>query len=550
MRSISARLFPEKLPSPEELEKRYPPRLLPAGALVTRVAPSPTGFVHIGGLYASLISERLAHQSQGIFILRIEDTDKKREVVGAANLFAAALAKYNIKVDEGPDENGLEKGNYGPYKQSARAAIYQSYIKNLLNQGLAYPCFATPEELEELRSQQEARGERFGYYGHFAIWRERSPEEVSAALDKGLKPVIRLKSPGNFHNKIIVNDLLIGRREMPENDQDIVIMKSDGLPTYHFAHAIDDHLMGTTHVIRGHEWFPSLPLHLQLFQVLGWKAPAYAHLAPIQKLDEGKKRKLSKRQDQEANLQYYYAAGYPEEAVIEYLLNLANSDFEDWRKNNPDTPNSEFKITWKKLANSNGPLFDAAKLEDISKNIISRLDAKTVYQRTLDWAKIYDAELADLLKAQADYSQKILNIERAGGLQPRKDIGRWSEVKEEISYFFDYNFNLNPEELNSIKEELGKIDTDAFINEFLSTYDINDDPETWFEKLKNIGEKYGFAKSVKDYKEAPEKYKGQVGSLAKLLRFRLTGRLRTPNLCLIMQVMGEEMIKKRLLKTF
>ena len=550
MRSISARLFPEKLPSPEELEKRYPPRLLPAGALVTRVAPSPTGFVHIGGLYASLISERLAHQSQGIFILRIEDTDKKREVVGAANLFAAALAKYNIKVDEGPDENGLEKGNYGPYKQSARAAIYQSYIKNLLNQGLAYPCFATPEELEELRGQQEARGERFGYYGHFAIWRERSPEEVSAALDKGLKPVIRLKSPGNFHNKIIVNDLLIGRREMPENDQDIVIMKSDGLPTYHFAHAVDDHLMGTTHVIRGHEWFPSLPLHLQLFQVLGWKAPAYAHLAPIQKLDEGKKRKLSKRQDQEANLQYYYAAGYPEEAVIEYLLNLANSDFEDWRKNNPDTPNSEFKITWKKLANSNGPLFDAAKLEDISKNIISRLDAKTVYQRTLDWAKIYDTELADLLKAQADYSQKILNIERAGGLQPRKDIGRWSEVKEEISYFFDHNFNLNPEELNSIKKELGNIDTDAFINEFLSTYDINDDPETWFEKLKNIGEKYGFAKSVKDYKEAPEKYKGQVGSLAKLLRFRLTGRLRTPNLCLIMQVMGEEMIKKRLLKTF
>ena len=550
MRSISARLFPEKLPSPEELEKRYPPRLLPTGALVTRVAPSPTGFVHIGGLYASLISERLAHQSQGIFILRIEDTDKKREVAGAANLFAAALAKYNIKVDEGPDENGLEKGNYGPYKQSARAAIYQSYIKNLLNQGLAYPCFATPEELEELRGQQEARGERFGYYGHFAIWRERSPEEVSAALDKGLKPVIRLKSPGNFHNKIIVNDLLIGRREMPENDQDIVIMKSDGLPTYHFAHAVDDHLMGTTHVIRGHEWFPSLPLHLQLFQVLGWKAPAYAHLAPIQKLDEGKKRKLSKRQDQEANLQYYYAAGYPEEAVIEYLLNLANSDFEDWRKNNPDTPNSEFKITWKKLANSNGPLFDAAKLEDISKNIISRLDAKTVYQRTLDWAKIYDTELADLLKAQADYSQKILNIERAGGLQPRKDIGRWSEVKEEISYFFDHNFNLNPEELNSIKKELGNIDTDAFINEFLSTYDINDDPETWFEKLKNIGEKYGFAKSVKDYKEAPEKYKGQVGSLAKLLRFRLTGRLHTPNLCLIMQVMGEEMIKKRLLKTF
>ncbi|MDD3285294.1 MAG: glutamate--tRNA ligase family protein, partial [Patescibacteria group bacterium] len=457
---------------------------------------------------------------------------------------------YKLKVEEGPDETGLETGDYGHYTQSARASIYQSYIKNLLQKGLAYPCFATPEELEELRSRQETLGERSGYWGHFALWRDRSQEDILAALDKGLKPVIRLKSPGNFNNKIIVNDLLIGRREMPENDQDIVIMKSDGLPTYHFAHAIDDHLMGTTHVIRGNEWFPSLPLHLQLFQILGWKAPAYAHLAPIQKLDEGKKRKLSKRKDQEANLEYYYAAGYPEEAVIEYLLNLANSNFEDWRKVNPAASYEEFPITWKKLANSNGPLFDAAKLEDISKNIVSRLDAKTVYQRSLDWAKAYDAELAVLLTADSNYSQKILNIEREGASQPRKDIGRWSETKNEISYFFDDKFSLDEAELNNLKIELKELNISAFITDFLASYNINDSQETWFDKLKIIGEKYGFTGSNKDYKANPDKYQGQVGALAKLLRLLLTGRTRTPNLCLVMQVMGEERIKERLTKKF
>jgi len=544
------RLFPEKLLSPEELEKKYPQRTISKEAMITRVAPSPTGFVHIGGLYASLISERLAHQSQGIFILRIEDTDKKREISGTAGLFAGALERYSLNIDEGPDKNGQEKGKYGPYFQSARVQIYQSYIKDLLQKGLAYPCFATPEELEELRSRQETLGERSGYYGHFTPWRNKSVEEVLSALDKGLKPVVRLKSPGNFHNKITVNDLLIGRREMPENDQDIVIMKSDGLPTYHFAHAVDDHLMGTTHVIRGNEWFPSLPLHLQLFQILGWEAPAYAHLAPIQKLDEGKKRKLSKRKDEEANLEYYYAAGYPEEAVIEYLLNLANSNFEDWRKANPNASYKDFPITWKKLANSSGPLFDVAKLEDISKNIVSRLNAQTVYTRSLNWAKEYDQELADLLIKNSEYSQKILNIEREGEAQPRKDIGRWSETKNEIIYFFDDKFSLDEAELNNLKTEFKELDISAFINDFLAAYNINDDQGAWFDKLKIIGEKYGFTGSNKDYKASPDKYKGQVGTLAKLLRFLLTGRTRTPNLCLIMQVMGEKRIKERLGKKF
>ena len=308
--------------------------------------------------------------------------------------------------------------------------------------------------------------------------------------------------------------------------------------------------MRTTHVIRGNEWFPSLPLHLQLFQILGWQAPYYAHLAPIQKLDNGKKRKLSKRKDQEANLEYYYATGYPEEAVIEYLLNLANSNFEDWRKHNPNLPYSEFNLNWKKLANSNGPLFDPIKLEDISKNIIAKLEAKTIYQRTLTWAEVYDIELANLLKTNKDYVEKILNIERENSKQPRKDISCWSKVKEEIAYFFDDNFTLNEKELDNIKKELKDLDIKAFITDFLTTYDLNDSPEVWFEKLKHIAQKYGFASNLKDYQLQPQKYKGQIGSLAKLLRFLLTGRLKTPNLCLIMQVMGKKMIEKRLLKYF
>ncbi len=539
------KLFPNPLASPEELELKYPPRVLPDGALVTRVAPSPTGFVHFGGLYASLISERLAHQSKGIFILRIEDTDKKREVEGTAALFASALTQYGIVTDEGLDANNQEKGNYGPYKQSERASIYLSYVKDLLIQGKAYACFASPEELEELRAKQEAMGERSGYWGHFATWREKSLSEVLAALEKGLKPVIRLKSPGNFQTKIIVDDILIGRREMPENDQDIVIMKADGLPTYHFAHAVDDHLMRTTHVIRGNEWFPSLPLHLQLFSVLGWTAPKYAHLAPIQKMDEGKKRKLSKRKDQEANLAYYHEAGYPEQAVIEYLLNLANSNFEDWRRENPESNYQEFTLTFKKLANSSGPLFDLVKLNDISKDIVSRLSAAQVYQEALNWAKAFDAELMDLLKDRI-YSEAILNIEREGVAKPRKDIGRWSEVKEEINYFFEEKFKVDNELINTTMAELNGAKSEKIITDFLSTYNIKDNPEVWFEKLKVVAINNGFAINAKEFKAEPEKYHGQVGTVAKLLRVLLTGRTQTPNLCLIMQVMGKEMVEKRL----
>ncbi|PKM89052.1 glutamate--tRNA ligase [Candidatus Falkowbacteria bacterium HGW-Falkowbacteria-2] len=540
------RLFPNPLPTPEELEKRYPRRNLPEKAMVTRVAPSPTGSVHFGSIYASLISERLAHQSDGLFILRIEDTDKKREIAGTADLFAATLERYNIIADEGPDKSGHEIGEYGPYKQSERAAIYHSYIKHLLESDKAYPCFATPEELEELRARQEAMGERSGYYGHFALWREKSVADAISALDQGLKPVIRLKSPGNFQTKIMVDDLLIGRREMPENDQDIIIMKADGLPTYHFAHAVDDYLMRTTHVIRGNEWFPSLPLHLQLFAVLGWTPPAYAHLAPIQKMEDGKKRKLSKRKDPEANIEYYRQAGYLEEAIIEYLLNLANSNFEDWRRANPVADYREFILTLKKLANSNGPLFDLAKLNDISKDIISRLDAKTVAERALAWAKEYDEELYELMNKDRDYTEAIFNIERSGVPKPRKDIGRFEEVRQEISYFFDDLFTLSDEDLRSAIADLNGAEPKALVADFMAIYDEKDGPEEWFEKFKEAAAKHGFAKSPNEYKSDPEKHRGQAGTAAKLLRILLTGRTQTPNLCYVMKVMGKERVKRRL----
>ncbi|MDD2680536.1 MAG: glutamate--tRNA ligase [Patescibacteria group bacterium] len=543
---VIKKLFPEPLASPEDLEIKYPPRKLAPEAMVTRVAPSPTGFVHFGGLYASLISERFAHQSGGIFILRIEDTDKKREVAGTAELFAKSLNQYGIFNDEGLNKDNKEIGDYGPYKQSERAQIYHSYVKDLLLKGRAYPCFASTEELEELRNRQEVMGERSGYYGHFAVWRNKSVDEVLEALDKGLKPVIRLKSPGNFNNKVIVNDLLVGRREMPENDQDIVIMKADGLPTYHFAHAVDDHLMRTSHVVRGNEWFPSLPLHLQLFATLGWEAPVYAHLAPIQKMEGVNKRKLSKRKDEEANLAYYKKAGYPEEAVIEYLLNLANSNFEDWRRENAEIHNSEFKLSLKKLAKSNGPLFDLIKLTDISKDIIARLSAEEVYISSLKWAQEFDTSLAKRLQTDESYAKKIFNIEREGAVKPRKDISRWSEISAEISYFYDDNFildaSLKKELMNEISPETAKL----LIQDFLSVYNTQDNQEEWFNKLKDTAAKHGYAASNKEYQADTSKYKGQVGTVAKLLRFLLTGRLQTPNLCAIMQAMGEERIMKRL----
>jgi glutamyl-tRNA synthetase len=546
LKKILAQVFPTTLPTVSEILEKYPKRDLETGAMVTRIAPSPTGFVHFGGLYAALISERFAHQSQGVFILRIEDTDKKREVAGTAALFAQALNKYHLVPDEGLLANNKEVGSYGPYHQSARAEIYQAFAQELILQDKAYLCFASPTELEELRKTQENLGERSGYWGHFAIWRNKKLEDIQAALNSGLKPVVRLKSPGNFDNKITTEDLLIGRRELPENDQDIVILKTDGLPTYHFAHAIDDHLMGTTHVIRGNEWYPSLPLHLQLFQVLDWSAPQYAHLAPIQKLDNGKKRKLSKRHDPEANLEYYSEVGYPEEAIIEYLLNLANSNFEDWRKTNPNLHYQDFPLDWKKLAKSNGPLFDLVKLEDISKNIISQLDSLNLYKRAYNWATQYQPELAQKMTNNEKYIQAILAIERDGVDKPRKDLSCFSKLETEINYFFDDSFVLDKQELQNYLNDLKDINIDAIIKEFMKLYEIDDNAEVWFEKLKTVDLKYQIASSVKDYKNNPEQYKGQIGSIAQVMRLLLTGRTQSPNLCEVMRVLGPERSFNRL----
>jgi len=544
-KEIIEKLFSNELPSTEDLEKRYPPRNLPESAMVTRVGPSPTGFMHIGGVYAALISERLAHQTDGVFFLRIEDTDQERKKEGTTEIIVDSLEKFGIPPDEGMTTSGEEKGNYGPYAQSERKEIYQSSIKSLVEEGKAYPCFCTSEEIEEINKKQEEEGVRPGYYGKWAKWHDASVEEVEKELEKETPFVIRFRSHGNFENKIKVHDVLKGDLELSENDQDRVLLKSStGLPTYHMAHAVDDHYMGTTHVLRGDEWLSSLPLHLQLFEALGWKPPQYGHLAPIQKLEGNSKRKISKRKDPEANAMLYEEVGYPSEAVVEYLLNLANSTFEDWRKENPDKDNHEFTLTLERLANSNGPLFDFVKLNDISKEIISRKSAAEIYDRGLAWAKQYSPKLAEEMEKDADYTKRALNIEREGVARPRKDIATWSDLHAETGYFFDPIFD---EQRTERENDISSLqDREAAVGAFLETYNENDTRDEWFAKIKDIARNLGYAEGAKQYKLAPEQYKGQVGDIAKIFRVLLTGKTNTPDLYSIMQVMGKERVQKRL----
>ncbi|MDD2766272.1 MAG: glutamate--tRNA ligase [Candidatus Moranbacteria bacterium] len=545
-RTILEKLFPKQLPTIEAIEKRYPPRKLKEGAMVTRIAPSPTGFMHIGGIYTALISERLAHQTDGVFYLRIEDTDKKREVEGASNLIASALKSYNINTDEGQTTSGTEIGSYGPYKQSKRTEIYQAYAKLLVEKGLAYPCFSSNEELEEIHKIQAVRGIKPGYYQQWAKWRDKSDQEILIALDGKREFVIRFKSCGNINNKIFVNDIVLGGRELPENDQDMVIIKSDGLPTYHMAHIIDDHLMRTTHVIRGNEWFSSLPLHLQLFRTMGWQAPKYGHIFPIQKIENSSKRKLSKRKDPEANVAYYTEQGYPEDAVIEYLLNLANSNFENWRKANPDKNNREFLLTQKKLSGSSGPLFDFDKLNDTSKGIIARYSAEEVYEKALSWTNKYDPELAKTMKKDADYTKKILNIERNSGTGGRKDIAKWFDVRTEIEYFFDQNFNITKDTAVHLLSNIDSATIKTVVDSFIKSYNEKDSKEEWFEKIKKISKTHDYAENMKIFKENPERYKGNITDIARIFRVLLTGKIQTPDLYSIMQTMGKDRVLSRL----
>lgn len=528
----------------EYYEEKYPERNLPEGAMVTRFAPSPTGFIHIGGLFGSIIDKKLAKQSNGVFILRIEDTDQKREIENGITQIVNGLADFGIVPDEGMISETEEKGIYGPYKQSARKDIYQAFAKSLIEKGLAYPCFCTPEELDEIREKQEAAKLRPGYYGVWAKCRTMPIDEVAQKIKNGEKYIIRFKSSGREDRKIKHKDVIKGNIEFPENDQDIVIIKADGLPTYHFAHAVDDHLMRTTHVIRGDEWLSSLPLHLELFHALGFKPPKYAHTSTIMKDEDGSKRKISKRKDPEAAVSYYSEEGIPKQAVVEYLLNIANSTFEPWRRSNPEKSIDEFDLQLNKMSVS-GAVFDMVKLLDVAKNVICKFTAEEIYNEAYTWSKKYDAELKELLDNK-EYSLRVLGIER-GNAKPRKDISKWSDVKNSIIYMYDEKFNENKE------YEFQKINDKEEIKEILTSYvekhfNINDDKQTWFDKMKDLAEERGYAREVKEYKQNPENYKGHVGDISTVIRVALTGRCNTPDLYEIMQVLGETSINSRIRK--
>ena len=523
-------------------EEKYPKRNLPEGAQVLRVAPSPTGNVHIGTIFQAIIDKKVALQSKGVFYVRIEDTDQKREIEGGITQIIESLKDFDIEVDEGMINETEFIGEYGPYRQSLRKDIYQSYAKYMIEQGKAYPCFATPEELEEMREKQRAAKVRTGYYGVWAKYRNLSLEEMAEKIKSGEPYIVRFKSPGREDRKIKHKDIIKGNVEFPENDIDEVIIKSDGLPTYHFAHLVDDHLMGTTIVVRGDEWLSSVPLHLQLFQEAGFKAPKYAHTPSLLKNDDGNKRKISKRKDPEAAVSFYKEIGMPSLALKEYLLNIANSTFENWRRQNKDADINDFDFQLNKMSVS-GALFDMVKLNDVSKIVISRYTAQEVYDESMKWAKKYDDELVEML-SDKEYSLKVLGIER-GNVKPRKDIAKWSDVKENIIYMYNDKFMNTkqeyPYQVISNKEDVEKV-LKLYIEKY---YDENDDKQTWFDKIKELAGELGYAKEVKEFKANPEMYKAHVGDVSTVLRVALTGRTNTPDMFEIMNVLGKENIIKR-----
>ncbi len=525
-------------------EEKYPERNLPEGAIVTRFAPSPTGYVHIGGLYQSLVAKMSAKKTGGVFFLRIEDTDQKRKVENGVTDIVNSLKVFDMAPDEGMISETEWTGDYGPYIQSERKEIYQAYAKYMIEQGKAYPCFCTPEQEEERNKLQLDAKIRPGYYGVWAKCRNLTLDEMAEKIKAGVPYVIRFKSTGREDRKIQISDGIKGKITFPEYDIDIVIIKSDGLPTYHFAHMVDDHLMRTTHVIRSDEWLSSVPLHVQLFKEAGFKAPKYCHISPIMKNDNGNKRKLSKRKDPEAAVSYYDELGVPPDAVKEYLLNIANSTFENWRRQNKDANIEDFDFHLNKMSVS-GALFDMVKLFDVAKIVISRYSAEKVYNDSYAWAKKYDEELVKLLENK-DYALKVLGIER-GNAKPRKDIAKWSDLKENISYMYN-------EEFDKITEfDFGKVTDKELANKISKLYsekyfDINDDKQTWFDKMKDLAEEVGFAREVKEWKAEPEKWPGHVGDISSVIRSKLTGRLNTPDLYEIIKVLGKDEVLRRLTK--
>ena len=545
-------LFPHITETPLDIESRFPQRSLPEGAKVTRFAPSPTGFVHFGGLFPSTVGERLAHQSGGVFYLRIEDTDAKREVEGAAEGLIKTLAKYGINFDEGAilDENGniSDRGAYGPYKQSMRASIYQTYAKQLVKEGKAYPCFTTEEELEELHSidkKQEIKNtdwqaEAEARHAEMLKRRQITMEEVEENLKASNPFVLRILADGDPQKKIKFTDLVKGTMEIPENDEDFVLLKSDGIPTYHFAHAVDDHLMGTTHVVRGEEWLPSLAKHLQLFRYLNFKLPKYMHIAQIMRLDEaGNKKKLSKR-DMGANMDDYTRLGYCPEAVCEYIMTLLNSNYEEWHMQNPDKPYTDFPFNIKKMSSS-GCLFDFNKLGDVSKNVISKMSADDVTNKVTEWALEFDPAFGKLLSADREYTRKIFAIGR-GGKKPRKDLTTWADAKGYMGFFFDEIFTLE----DSYADNYDQKDIKSALSSFIDNFDINDDMNTWFEKIKALGEGLGYTSDMKAYKADPSAYKGNVADISMFIRLAVTGKLNSPDMYSVMQILGKERVIARI----
>ena len=538
--ALAELLFPHVTATPEELEARFPQRNLPEGAVVTRMAPSPTGFVHLGNLVQGMISERMAHRTKGVLFLRVEDTDAKREVPGAVEVLISSLKHYNIHFDEGATIDG-DNGAYGPYRQRQRAEIYHVYAKKLVMEGKAYPCFCTEEELTAMREKQEANKETTGYYGPYALWRDRPMEDIQAQLAAGNPWVLRFRSTGSIENQFKFDDLVKGKLTITENNVDHVLLKSDGIPTYHFAHAVDDHLMRTTHVVRGDEWLSTLPFHIQLFQALGFKLPKYVHIGPLMKMDGASKRKLSKRKDPELALTYYKAEGFSTTAMREYLMTVLNSNFEDWRRANPDADMDTFPFSPKKL-NPAGSLFDYAKLIDVSKNVISRMTAEDVYRQLTEWALEFQPDFGEKLAQDPDYAKAILAIGR-GGKKPRKDLATWKDARDYMGFFYDDYLESPVFDQKFSRETIADV-----LTRFLEGFDPADDSAVWFNKVKAITEAIGFTTDMKAYKLDPAAFPGTVADVSTFIRLAVTGKTNSPDLYTVMQLLGPDRTAERIRK--
>ena len=536
-------LFPNVTGTVAELEEKYPDRDLKEGARVTRFAPSPTGYLHIGAFYTALVNILTADVSGGKAYLRIEDTDKKREIADGVSAIIDGFKDFGIEFSEGVTGFNSENGDYGPYTQSKRAEIYHIVAKQLVKDGLAYPCFCSSEELTDLRAQQEKDGALItGYFGKYAKCRELTLEEIEKNLNDGKSYVLRFRSQGDEEKKIAFDDMIRGKIEMPENVIDEVLLKSDGIPTYHFAHICDDHFMRTTHVIRAEEWLSSVPKHIAIFKACGFKVPKYAHLSQVMKLDEddGNKRKISKRKDPEAAVSYFFEAGFPRESILEYLFTLINSNFEDWRRANPKESVFAFPFNLKKMSPS-GCLFDLVKLNDVSKNVISVMDADTVYKYIAEWAEKYDEEFFKVFTADPTRSRDMVNIDRESP-KPRKDLAKWSEVKEYFAYMFEEYYTT----CFDLPENIQKEDAKAILQSYQEVYSESDDKDVWFSKIKDLCEPLGFTPNVKEYKKNPELFKGHVGDVSTVIRLAVTGRKNTPDLCSIMKLLGKDTVKTRI----